>query len=243
MLGPISFLIYINDITNITDHKCITFADDISIIVTSNRINNTITDHENDINDTLNKLIEWLDINNLKINLNKSNYMHFNNYKDLQSNLIHIHYKNTKSDEVKQIKLLGLTIDRNINWKAHIYNICSRINRFVYALRQVKTVTNVKTAITAYHAYVGSILRYGLIMWGNGTDINKAFVAQKKCLRAICDLSPRSTCRPWFKTHSLLTLTSLYIYEVCIFVKQNNDLFKKAFHIIPEIPEIRIDWF
>ena len=87
------FILYINDITNITDHKCILYADDISIIVTSNK--NNILDYENEINKTIDKLIEWLNINNFKINLNKSK---FNNLPNI-SNSLNIH----KIDRVTQI--------------------------------------------------------------------------------------------------------------------------------------------
>lgn len=57
VLGPILFLIYINDIIKITNHKCILFADDISITVTSNKKYNTTLDHELDINNTIDKLL------------------------------------------------------------------------------------------------------------------------------------------------------------------------------------------
>lgn len=227
VLGPILFLIYINDVIDVTSHKCVAFADDISIIVTSE---NTEIDHENDINNALYKLIQWLDLNNLKINLTKTSYIQFNKHKNVT---LDIHYLDTKIDEVKQTKFLGLTIDQDINWKTHIDNVCVRVNRFVYALKQVRNVTDVKTAIATYHAYVESILRYGLLMWGNSTEINKVFIAQKKCIRAICGVPPLTTCRPLFPQLQLLTLTSLYIFEICLFVMQNKQLFKRACDIYP----------
>lgn len=63
-------------------------------------------------------------------------------------------------------------------------------------------------------------------MWGNSTDINKGFIAQKKCIRAICGVPPDESCRALFKNLDLLTLPSLYIYEVSKFVNENKDLFK-----------------
>nr|CAX36785.1 hypothetical protein [Papilio dardanus] len=52
-------------------------------------------------------------------------------------------------------------------------------------------------------------------MWGNSTDQHRAFVAQKKCIRAICGLHPQESCRPAFKRLGLLPLPALYIYEIC----------------------------
>lgn len=230
ILGPILFLLYINDITEITNHKCILFADDISIIVTSNKKNKTIYDHEADINNTIDILINWLNIQNLKINLDKSVYIQFNK---CNNNKFNFSLNIPKLNSVTQTKFLGVTIDEHLNWKMHVDNVSSKINKFVYALRQVKKVTNLKTAILVYHAYVESVLRYGLVMWGNSTDQHRAFVAQKKCIRALYGLQPDESCKPVFEKLGLLPLPCLYIYEICMFVWKHKTLFKTANDICP----------
>lgn len=85
----------------------------------------------------------------------------------------------------------------------------------------------------SYYAYVESLLRYGLVMWGNGTNMDRAFIAQKKCIRAISGLQPDDSCRPMFKRFGLLPLPCLYIYEVCVFVANNKHLFKSANDVNP----------
>ena len=225
VLGPVLFLIYINDIIKITKHKCVLFADDISILVTTNKKYNTIADHELDINNTIDTLLRWLEVNCLKINLDKSAYIQFNRSNNFKHNIkLNIH----KIVESTHTRFLGVIIDRDINWKEHVDNICNRINKFVYALKQIKNVTNIKTAIMSYRAYVESLLRYGLIMWGNSTDNNRAFIAQKKCIRSICGLQSDDSCQPVFRKLGLLPLPSLYIYELCMFVAKNKNLFKSA---------------
>lgn len=225
ILGPILFLLYINDITQVTNHKLILFADDISIIVSSDRKINTKRDHEADINNNIDKIVEWLQINNLKINLDKCNFIQFNKAKqDKYSIKIEI----DKIKETTQTKFLGLIIDQDLKWKTHIENLCSKINSFVYALRQIKTVTNLKTAVMTYRAYVESIIRYGIVLWGNSTDKNKIFIAQKKCIRAICGIASDVSCEPYFKCLGLLPLPSLYIFEICSFVRKHKSLFKQA---------------
>lgn len=232
VLGPVLFLIYINDITEITKHKSVLFADDISIVVATDKKQNTIGDHECEINNTINKLIHWLETNHLKINLNKSVYIQFNHANNNKNNIkLNINQLN----EVTHTKFLGIIIDKDINWKLHVDNVSTRINKFVYALKQVKNVTNIKTALISYHAYVESILRYGVIMWGNSTDTNRAFVAQKKCIRSICGLKPEESCRPMFKKLGLLPLPCIYIYEICVFVVKHIHLFKTANEICSRI--------
>lgn len=235
VLGPILFLLYLNDITEVTNHQCILFADDISLIVTSNKHNlNSINDHESDINDTVTTLIEWLEKNKLKINLNKSHYIQFNqSNKSINSFDMNIHYNNTSINKVYEINFLGINIDRDLNWISHLNKVASRVNQFVYALKRVKVMTDIKTAVVAYHAYVESVLRYGLILWGNGNSamLNRAFISQKKCLRAICGIPPYESCKPLFSKLGLLPLPCLYILEVSLFVQKHSNLFKRACNV------------
>lgn len=184
-----------------------------------------MTDHELDINKTIDILIEWLNANNLQINLEKSVFIQFNQSKHKQYNF---NLNITKINEVTNVKFLGITLDQCLNWKQQTENICNKINKFVYALSQVTKVTNKKTAVLCYRAYVESVLRYGLMTWGNCTDWHRVFVAQKKCIRAICGIFPDESCKPIFKNLGLLPLPSLYLCEVCNFVHQHRDLFSKA---------------
>lgn len=106
----------------------------------------------------------------------------------------------------------------------------AKLDKFVFALRKLKLVSDKKTAKSAYHGYVSSVLRYGLIIWGNSVDINRAFVAQKKCIRAISGAEYLDPCTPLFKELKILPLPCLYIYEICIFVKKYSSLFPLKEH-------------
>lgn len=80
----------------------------------------------------------------------------------------------------------------------------------------------------AYHGLVASILRYGLIFWGNCSDRETIFKAQKRCIRSMTGLKMTDSCVPVFKSLKLLTLPSLYILEIALFVKSNQHLFTKV---------------
>lgn len=213
ILGPLLFLIYINDLPEVTNHRSILFADDISIVVTSSK-NMTLNRHEDDINNALNSTILWLRNNNLTININKSKLINFNNNNDIK-----ILYDNEAIESVQYIKFLGITMDQKLNWKHQIDIICTKINRFIFPLYKLTKVASRNTAMTAYYAYIESVLRYGLIIWGNSTDVGKVFVAQKKCIRAICGVAPDVSCKPLFKDLHILPLPCLYILEAAKFVK------------------------
>lgn len=55
------------------------------------------------------------------------------------------------------------------------------------------------------------------ILWGNCRDMDRVFILQKKCIRAICSAHPLDSCKPLFKNLKVLSLPSLYIYEMACF--------------------------
>lgn len=127
--------------------------------------------------------------------------------------------------EVDSIKFLGIALDKHCTWRDHIDNVCNRINRYSYVLWRLANVSTLKTALMAYHGYVASILTYGVVMWGNSPDIQRAFVAQKRCIRALFKVSSTTSCKPLFQKLNVMSLPCIYIYEMCKFVRMHPYLF------------------
>lgn len=206
---------YINDLPNCITQPMILFADDSTALFTRSAFN-----YEDEINTSLSNIINWLNVNKLKINLDKTCYMRFKT-KNTKFEPLYIHFNNKPLTEVTSTRFLGLNIDSNMSWKTHVNYVCSRVNQFSYALYMLRKVANIQVLLSAYHAYVGSMLRYGLLYWGCSADRETAFKAQKKCIRAMSGLNPTDSCRPHFESFKILTLPSLFIYDVSIFVRNN----------------------
>lgn len=219
VLGPLLFLLYINDLPNISKYKCVLFADDISIVIPCKNI----TTYNDDINNLIKNVVRWLESNNLKVNLDKTKYIQFYNRKGGLD--INVEYDNVNISESDEHKFLGIILDKNFSWKPQINKKCKMINSFVYPIRRLAAVVNKETALIAYHGYVASVLRYGLLLWGNSYDIERLFISQKKCIRAICNKPPLTSCKQLFDELKVLTLPSLYILEMSKFVKSNFNLF------------------
>jgi hypothetical protein len=220
ILGPLLFLIYINDLPTNVQHPMILFADDSTVLIKSE----SLLSYNKDINNTLKNIIDWLQINRLKMNIEKTQIMQFHQSKINAINL-DIKYNDECIEHTNVAKFLGLDIDNQLNWKVHTETLDKKINNFVFALRRITKSSDRKTALLAYHGYIGSILRYGIIFWGNSTNKKNVFIAQKKCIRAICSIKKTDSCKPYFKELKILTLASLYIYEVAVFVKSNPNMF------------------
>lgn len=95
----------------------------------------------------------------------------------------------------------------------------------MFALRRLRLIASKETALNAYHGYVSSVLRYGLVIWGNSVDLDRAFIAQKKCVRAVYGAEYLEHCKPLFKSLNILPLPCLYIFEICLFIKRYPKLF------------------
>lgn len=224
ILGPLLFLIYVNDLPRAISERCVLFADDTTLMFRCNN-SNDIKSYELRINNALQDITNWLNVNNLQINTKKSNFIQFSNSRAKKVNLT-VHCNAQKIEQVESVKFLGTCIDQNLSWKHHIETLCNKLHSLVFALRIIRNTISVETSITVYHAYVCSVLRYGIILWGNSPNVQAVFVAQKKCIRAIWRLGNTDSCRPLFLKYKLLTLPSIYIYEISKFVKYNLSLFE-----------------
>lgn len=117
-------------------------------------------------------------------------------------------------------------MDRGCKWNCHVDEICSKINQYVYVLKRLSTICDLKTSLTAYHAYVSSILRYNVMFWGNSSEKETVFRAQKRCLRAMCGLNMTESCKDTFIKLGLLTFPCIYIFEISMFIRNNMNFFE-----------------
>lgn len=136
-------------------------------------------------------------------------------------------YENETIEVVNSTKFLGIIIDKKLDWKTHINELCKKLSQSSYALYKLAPVLNVEALLLAYYGIVDTHLRYGVIFWGNSTDRELAFRAQKRCIRAMFNLKQYDSCRPYFRKYNILTLPSLYMLEIALFVKNNRNIFMR----------------
>lgn len=221
VLGPLLFLIYINDLPRNLRNKMVLFADDSTAIIECTDPN----EYRNEINNSLNTIINWLNNNNLVINLNKTKIIQF--HQRSENPPLNITYDGFKIEEVMSAKFLGITVDHKLTWKPHLEVVCKRLSKSAYLLFQLSKRVNSETLLTAYHGLVVSILRYGIVFWGQSTNRELVFRMQKRCVRSMFNLKSTDSCVPYFKKLKILTLPAIYILETALFVKSNPHLFTK----------------
>ena len=123
ILGPLLFIIYINDLPQASDQfKFIMYADDTTLFSHSKSfINNTAEENNlsKNINRELDKIAEWLKVNRLSLNASKSKYMMFRKSVNKRLDFPNLKIDDTPIQLVSDFNLLGLTLDAHLNWKQH----------------------------------------------------------------------------------------------------------------------------
>ena len=126
VLGPLLFLIYINDLPNILEIlKFYLFADDTNIYY----VHDNLKKPERIINKELEWLNHWLNVNRLSLNISKTNFVIFHPFNKPMKNYITLKINKMVICEEKYVKYLGLLIDATLSWDPHIDNLSKKIAR------------------------------------------------------------------------------------------------------------------
>ena len=124
ILGPLLFLVYINDIANSSNSfQFRLFADDTNLFkyIEGNDINLT------QINSDFQKVCDWCRANKLTINVEKTNYMIIKTFRKHVNEEGNLDIDGYQIEGVSTASYLGVRLDKNINWKSHIQKVVKSI--------------------------------------------------------------------------------------------------------------------
>ena len=188
ILGPLLFVIYINNISSAsTFFKMLIYADDNTLYksFSVHDYMNNIRRLSHIINLELKKVISWVNLNKLSINVPKSKYMIFHvpqqkiNFPSLEIEDIAITY-------VEQFSFRGITLDKHVNWNAHTNNISNKISSVIGIMNRIKKIVPPAILKTIYNSLILPHLHYGILLWGLTTvNSKRIFKLQKKAIRVL----------------------------------------------------------
>ena len=164
ILGPILFLIYVNDLgLHLKQGKPTFFADDTSIFISGHCLNNIQTGIDN----TVTQLLEWFENNKLIINTDKTVAVSFHHSQNNKAEYPSINLGSKPITYTNSTKFLGLWIDQNLKWSNHIQVLANKLGKICFALRIVSQSLRLDSVQALYFAYFHSSITYGIIFWGN----------------------------------------------------------------------------
>ena len=187
ILGPLLFLLYINDLQFASDLlDPIIFADDANLFYSNKDINTAFLK----VNDELQKINEWFISNKFSLNVKKSKYSFFrkpSKKDDIPLVLPKLNINNSEIARTESIKFLGVLLDENLSWKTHTKYIENKISKDIGILFKARPFLNKKSLLSLYYSYIHSYINYGSVSWGSTcrANLKKINSQQKHALRII----------------------------------------------------------
>ena len=216
VLGPLLFLLYINDITESSQIlKFFLFADDTTLFYSDK----TNPETENLLNTELSKVSDWLAANKLSLNVDKSNFMHFHFGKKKKITL-NISLDDRSVTEKTVTKYLGTLIDNKLNWKQHIQHIHSKLSKAIGIISKVRYYAPQNIPIKLYHSFVQSHIDYNILNWSStpSTNLECIRLKIKKAIRIITFKNKYEHTCNLFKELKLLPLDTVIKHKQAVFM-------------------------
>jgi len=164
ILGPLLFIIYVNSLSDIVSSKLVMYADDTTLLCSSNDPESLQTE----LNDNLGKIANWFSANKLTLNIKKTKFMVFGNNHNLHKfENISLKYNDDVVERVDSFKYLGVTFDPKLTWNNHVNNICSTVSKRIGVIRKVKFYLPPCTLKLLANALVMPHLDYCSSVWSN----------------------------------------------------------------------------
>ena len=196
------------------------YADDTTLNSALDSFGNDPEEIQNSIVRELEKIFKWLDVNKLCLNVTKSKFMIFQMPQKRVPQLS-FNIEGLQIEQVYEFNFLGLLIDANLNWKAHLNAISTKISRIIGLLHKLKYVFPKKVLHSIYNSLIMPHLNYSLLAWG--TKSNKIELLQKKSIRVLYSKSPIAHTAPLYIKMKQPKLSDLY---TCNLLKLYHKLYR-----------------
>ena len=216
ILGPLLFILYINDLSHVALSCFIMlFADDSNLFYTGHDLDKLTKS----INDELESVLFWLEVNKLSLNVSKTHYITFST-RNSWVNDITIRIRTITIDRVKHTKFLGILIDEKLNWKAHINYISKKLSKSSGILLKARKLLPNQCLKTLYYTFAYPYLTYCIHVWGSAcvTNLDPIIKIQKRLVRIISNSRFREPTCPIFKRLGLLKLHGIFSFSLATFI-------------------------
>ena len=217
ILGPLLFLLYVNDLPNSSVLDPIMFADDTNLFFehTDLRILFSM------VNDELEKIYEWFNANKLSLNADKTKYSLFHKPSktdDLPLLLPKVLINDKEVERVGSIKFLGVLLDEHLSWKEHVRYTENRVAKSIGSLYRAKAFLGKHSLLTLYYSYIHTYLNYANLLWAsiNRTNLKKLLSQQKYAIRIVNNKTRFEHTEELFNSQKILNIYKLNILNTAI---------------------------
>ncbi len=232
ILGPLLFILYINDLTSVIDNKCkvVLYADDTALFYASN----DPEDLQSVLNTQLQNVGKWLRQNKLTLNVKKTNLMligtamRLTKYKDVRAFVF-----NEELCRVSHCKYLGVEIDENMNWNKNTDKLCNKISKRIGVVRRLRSCLDINILNTLYRSMILPVFDYCDVVFCNcsGLNLDRLEKMQNRAARAITGYPPWHSATELREKLGWTSIQNRWLIHKCIYVfKCLNDLVPPYLH-------------
>jgi hypothetical protein len=178
VLGPILFLLYINDLPYCSKFLSLLFADDTTLLLSNENIDTLIRE----ANEEFFKIVNFFRLHKLSLHPSKTKFMLFSNSPTVKNseikiciNLNNIGFNDpalilpieriSNIGETKAIRFLGVHFDSNLNFDSHIKIVSSKLSKALYILRASRNLLTKNALKTIYYSLFHCHIVYCLPIW------------------------------------------------------------------------------
>ena len=224
ILGPLLFLIYVNDLPNASCLLTLLFADDTTLMFSHSDIHELISI----VNTEFRKVVEFFRSHKLSLHPLKTKFMVFSNSQEVKNMDINLFINCNNSnendlanispisrvnptDDVPSVRFLGVHFDPLLNFQHHIKTISSKLSKALYILRSSKNLLSTKARKAVYYALFHCNLIYCIPIWSCAAQklISNLQIFQKKAIRIVKDTKYNAHTEPIFNELNILPLDLL----------------------------------
>ena len=219
VLGPLLFILYINDIFNCSSFDPVLYADDAALIISAK----TLKKLNQNIKKESNSFFEWLNANKLTLNYKKTKYMIVTN-KNYTRNFRKKFRLNINKNNIKQVdifKYLGIILDNSLSWKPHIEYLQSKLSSASGIMFRTRKYMPSPVLRLVYNSLVDSYLRYGIASWGTAAAYlcDRLQASQNRVLKSLLPNSTSvSDLTSHYKRLKILNIENLFKINIGKFV-------------------------
>ena len=229
ILGPILFLIFINDLPKIFSSLISTlFADDATLISIGDDMNQLIYKTNKEIH----KFYMWATANRLIVNLDKTIFLVVTNKKLSYYPPLFYNFDAIKC--VKKHKLLGVIIDNQLTFKDHVDQVHRKLSQSISIIHNLREYMPEFVLKTIYLAHIEPHINYCVAIWGGTylTYIQSLFLLQKRAIRIITKKPFLEHSRPLFKQMNILNIYDMIKLRISEYVYRNlnSNIFQRLRH-------------
>ena len=218
ILGPLLFTLYVNDLpTVVKNSQVMQYADDTTLYVSSKYPGNI----QSYLNQDLEHLEEWFRRNKMRLNTDKTDYVLItNNQRRRVFDTIKISLGGKQIEEKENVKILGVTISKDLTWDMHTSNLINTLKYCFYSFSRSCKYLNYDTRIMLYNAVIASRLNYCDAIWDccSVNSKHRLQTIQNRCARRILNCVPGTSSAPLLKELGWIRLDKKRKLHKCVYL-------------------------